>query len=79
MKPVTVPIHAAKTHLSRLVERVLAGEEVTISRGSEPVVRLIAVTPPHPRVPGRWKAALGNCHDILDALADDELAAWEGE
>jgi PIN domain nuclease of toxin-antitoxin system len=34
-------IHAAKTNLSRLVARALAGEEVIIARGDTPVVRLL--------------------------------------
>jgi antitoxin (DNA-binding transcriptional repressor) of toxin-antitoxin stability system len=34
MKPVTV--HAAKTHLSKLIERACAGEDVVIARGHTP-------------------------------------------
>jgi antitoxin (DNA-binding transcriptional repressor) of toxin-antitoxin stability system len=30
-------VHAAKTHLSRLLEAALAGEEVIIAKGSKPV------------------------------------------
>ena len=41
-----VTIHEAKTNLSRLIARVLAGEEVTIARGKEPVVKLMPVTKP---------------------------------
>ena len=37
----TINIHAAKTHLSRLVERVEAGEEITIARDGRPVARLV--------------------------------------
>ena len=37
----SVNIHAAKTHLSRLVERVEAGEEITIARDGRPVARLV--------------------------------------
>ncbi len=37
-----VNIHEAKTHLSRLLKRVAAGEEITISRAGVPVARLIA-------------------------------------
>lgn len=37
----TVNIHDAKTHLSRLVERVEAGEEIVIARGGKPVARLV--------------------------------------
>ena len=36
-----VNIHDAKTHLSRLVERVEAGEEIVIARGGRPVARLV--------------------------------------
>jgi prevent-host-death family protein len=40
-----VNIHEAKTHLSRLLQRVAAGEEVTIARSGVPVARLVAVEP----------------------------------
>jgi prevent-host-death family protein len=35
-----VKIHAAKTHLSSLIENALAGEEVIISKAGKPMVRL---------------------------------------
>ena len=38
-----VNIHQAKTHLSRLLQKVAAGEEVTIARAGVPVARLVAV------------------------------------
>lgn len=38
---IKVNIHEAKTHLSRLLERVQLGEEVTISRAGRPVARLV--------------------------------------
>jgi prevent-host-death family protein len=38
-----VTIHKAKTNLSRLIAKALAGEEVIIARGSKPVARLVAV------------------------------------
>ena len=38
-----VNIHEAKTHLSRLLQRVAAGEEVTIARSGVPVARLLFV------------------------------------
>jgi prevent-host-death family protein len=41
-----VNIHQAKTHLSRLVQRVIEGEEITIARAGVPVARLIGVGPP---------------------------------
>lgn len=61
MKPVT--IHAAKTNLSRLIERACAGEEVIIARGKIPVVRLVPVAP----------AFLGRKFGVLrDRLAIDD-------
>lgn len=42
----TVSVHEAKTHLSRLIERVLAGEEVTVTRNKEPVIRLVPAAAP---------------------------------
>jgi len=38
-----VNIHEAKTHLSRLLQRVANGEEVTIARAGVPVARLVPV------------------------------------
>jgi prevent-host-death family protein len=40
-----VNIHEAKTHLSRLLQKVAEGEEVVISRAGVPVAKLIAVGP----------------------------------
>jgi prevent-host-death family protein len=53
----TVNIHEAKTHLSRLLERVAAGEEVVIAKAGKPVARLTA-SQPKPRRP-RLGAARG--------------------
>ncbi len=38
-----VNIHEAKTHFSRLLQRVAAGEEITIARAGVPVAKLVAV------------------------------------
>ena len=40
-----VTVHEAKTHLSRLLRRVSMGEEILISRGGEPVARLVPHAP----------------------------------
>jgi prevent-host-death family protein len=40
-----VSIHEAKTHLSRLIEKVMRGEEVIISKRNRPVVRLVLEKP----------------------------------
>jgi prevent-host-death family protein len=42
----TVNIHAAKTHLSSLVEEAAAGEEIIIAKAGKPVARLVAVEKP---------------------------------
>jgi prevent-host-death family protein len=47
---VTVNIHEAKTHLSRLIERAASGEPVVIAKAGKPLVQLTPVeTPPAPR------------------------------
>ena len=40
----TVNVHEAKTHLSRLLQQVEAGEEVVIARDGAPVARLVPVS-----------------------------------
>ena len=39
-----VNIHEAKTHLSKLLERVALGEEVIIAKAGKPVAKLVAIT-----------------------------------
>ena len=58
MKPVSV--HEAKTHLSRLIARVEAGEEVTIRRRNTPVAKLVPIPPPGAaRRPGALSGRIG--------------------
>ncbi len=38
-----ISIHEAKTHFSRLIQRALAGEEIIVSRGKEPVVKIVPI------------------------------------
>jgi len=48
-----VNVHEAKTHLSRLLARVAAGEEIIISKAGKPVARLVPFHGPREkRVPG---------------------------
>jgi prevent-host-death family protein len=42
----TVNIHFAKTHLSRLIEQVSAGESVVIANAGRPVARLVPYEAP---------------------------------
>jgi prevent-host-death family protein len=39
----TVNIHEAKTHLSKLLARVSAGEEIVIAKAGKPVAKLVPV------------------------------------
>jgi prevent-host-death family protein len=41
----TVGTFEAKTHLTRLLDRVAAGEQITITRHGTPVARLVPVRP----------------------------------
>lgn len=45
-----VNVHEAKTHLSRLLERVEAGEEIVLARRGRPVARLVPLAVPTPRL-----------------------------
>lgn len=72
-----VTIHTAKTHLSRLIEAALAGEEVIIARGNTPVVRLVPVAK-QPFQVGLLAGQLGTGPDFIAPSDEAELAAWEG-
>ena len=60
MPATTVNMHEAKTHLSKLVARVEAGEEIVLARAGRPVARLSPVPTTQPRRPGRFKGMFGN-------------------
>ncbi len=60
-----VNIHEAKTHLSRLVEDVAAGEEVIIAKAGKPVARLVAFEKlAQPRTPGALKGRIKIADDF---------------
>ena len=76
MKPVTV--HAAKTHLSKLIERACAGEDVVIARGRTPVVRLVPVkTVKSGRRFGAMRGRARTTKVFFASLPPEELALWE--
>ena len=76
----TFTVHEAKTNLSKLIAKVLAGEEVIIARGKEPAVKMVPVEPVKPkRKPGRLKGKISVPDSFFDPLPDDELALWNGE
>jgi len=54
-----INVHAAKTHLSRLLERAEAGEEIVIGRAGKPIAKLVPYRPDRPkRVFGRLKGQI---------------------
>lgn len=72
----TVNIHDAKTQLSQLLARALAGEEIVIAKAGKPLVRLTPVDAVRPRVPGLVQG-LRVTESFFEPLSDQELAAWE--
>ena len=75
---VVVNVSQAKTQLSRLLARVEAGEEVTITRRGKPVARLVHCKPRKERRPDRLKGKIVIPDDFFDPLPEEELKAWEG-
>jgi prevent-host-death family protein len=71
----TVNVYEAKTKLSRLLDRVAAGEEVVIAKSGTPVAKLVPVEPRQPRKPGLAKGSVGK--EFFEPLPEEELAAWE--
>jgi prevent-host-death family protein len=73
-----VNIHEAKTHLSRLIEEVEAGEDIVIARSGHPVVRLVAMDRAKPVVLGSLKGHIVVPEDFDDPLPSELLDAFEG-
>ena len=75
---VTVNVHEAKTHLSRLLAQVEAGEEVVIARNGDPVARLVSSKKRGKPEPDVLKGKVVIPDSFFDPLPEEELAAWEG-
>lgn len=74
-----VNIHEAKTHLSRLLERVESGEEIVIGRAGKPVAKLVPYRQTEqPRTPGGWQGRV-RIADDFDELPPELLAAFRGD
>jgi prevent-host-death family protein len=75
-----VNIHSAKTHLSRLVAEVAAGEEIVIAKAGKPVARLLPFEPRRePRKPGLMKGKIWIADDFDEPLPEEIMAAFRGE
>jgi len=75
---ISVNVHEAKTHLSRLLERVAAGEEIIISKANKPMAKLTPLSKPQmDRVPGLDKGVIQIPDDFDDPLPEDVLTLFE--
>lgn len=75
-KPVN--LYDAKTHLSELVERAAAGEEIVIAKAGRPRARLVPLAAERPvRRPGRGRGRIELSADFDAPLPPDLLARFE--
>ncbi len=72
----TVNIHEAKTHLSRLLERVRTGEEIVICKAGKPIAKLSAIVPPK-RQPGALRHLIHSFAGASEAWPQAWLREWE--
>jgi len=73
-----VNIHEAKTHLSRLLARVAAGEEIVISKAGTPVARLVPFQRSvKKRVPGLDRGKVWIAEDFDATLPPDVQKLFE--
>jgi prevent-host-death family protein len=69
-----VNMHEAKTHLSKLVERVEGGEEIVISRAGKPAAKLVPIAQSRP-----GKRVLGTLRGKMVLPSDEEWAEMDRE
>jgi prevent-host-death family protein len=75
---ITVNIHEAKTHLSRLIERAAKGEPVLIAKAGKPLVRMTAIEAPEtPRRLGFMAGEIA-VPDDFDRMGQAEVEALFG-
>ena len=66
-----VNIHEAKTHFSKLIRKVLSGEEVIISKGNKPIAKLVSLDGGKPmRRLGTAKGQIRVAPDFDEPLTD---------
>jgi prevent-host-death family protein len=70
-----INVQQAKTHFSKLLERVHAGEEIVIAKAGKPYARLVPMKRMKKRIPGIAKGALTEA--FFEALPENELREWE--
>ena len=74
-------IHEAKTHLSRYLARLEAGETILLCRRNQPIaeIRALPQPPAKARPFGLSKGAFSVPSSFFEPLPDEEIAAFEGE
>jgi prevent-host-death family protein len=75
-----INIHEAKTHLSRLVDRAAAGEEIVIAKAGKPVAKLVPLG--HDMTPRKLGQSAGEfwmAEDFDGPLPDELLRLFYGE
>ncbi len=74
-----VNIHEAKTHLSKLLQRVMAGEEIIIAKSGVPVARIVPIVQArNKRIAGSAKGKIWIAPDFEAPLSEELLQAFEG-
>jgi len=67
-------VHQAKTNLSRLIKEAQKRKEVIITRGKDPVARLVPISSvAKKRIPDMLKGQIWSAPDAFDPLTDEEL------
>jgi prevent-host-death family protein len=75
---VTVNIHEAKTHLSKLIEQAVSGESIVIAKAGKPLVKIVALdAPATPRRLGFMDGEI-SVPDDFDRMGEAEIAAMFG-
>lgn len=75
-----VNIHEAKTNFSKLLQRVILGDEVIIAKAGVPVAKLVRFTSKQGKRPlGFYRGQIWIADDFDAPLPDDLLAAFYGE
>lgn len=69
--------HQAKTHLSQLIERAMAGERIVIAKAGKPKVVLSPIPSSEPRRPGRFAGQIHIHDSCFDPMTEDELREFE--
>jgi len=74
----TVNVHDAKTHFSRLLDRVQDGEEFVIAKAGRPVVRLGPLSRGRKRRLGALDGKLSVPDNFNDPLPSEVIDGFEG-